>query len=74
MAAGEDRSERTEAADEPGDGGPEEAARVVAETVIELALLARRHRLDVLAHLLDMAQMEADEIVRRDVSTKLSKL
>jgi hypothetical protein len=29
--------------------------------------MARRHRLDILAHLLDMAQMEADELVRANL-------
>ncbi|MBN8961589.1 MAG: hypothetical protein J0H71_10670 [Rhizobiales bacterium] len=52
-------------ADEPaGDGGPDEAARFIAGAVSELALMARVHRLNMLAHVLDMAQMEADELVR----------
>ena len=52
-------------ADEPaGDGGPAEAAHFIAGAVSELALMARVHRLNVLAHVLDMAQMEADELVR----------
>ncbi|MGB5901223.1 MAG: hypothetical protein WBH00_00110 [Xanthobacteraceae bacterium] len=52
-------------ADEPaGDGGPVEAARFIAGAASELALMARVHRLNVLAHVLDMAQMEADELVR----------
>jgi hypothetical protein len=50
--------------DEPGDGGPDEAAAFIAETAAALALLARRHRLGMLVHLLDMAQMEAEERVR----------
>lgn len=52
-------------ADEPaGDGGPAEAAHFIFGAVSELALMARVHRLNVLAHVLDMAQMEADELVR----------
>ena len=52
-------------ADEPaGNGGPEEAACFIAEAVSELAPMARRHRLETLAFLLDMAQMEAEELVR----------
>ncbi|MGB3043856.1 MAG: hypothetical protein WBB98_11795 [Xanthobacteraceae bacterium] len=52
-------------ADEPaGDGGPAEAAHFIAGAVSELALMARVHRLNVLAHVLNMAQMEADELVR----------
>jgi hypothetical protein len=47
-----------------GDGGPLEAASFIAETVQELAAVARRHRLDTLGYLLDMAQLEADELVR----------
>lgn len=77
MAVGKDRNERPQAEDErvgePGDGGPGEAARFVGETAAELAQLARRHRFDVLAHLLDMAQMEADEIVRRGLMTELER-
>jgi hypothetical protein len=48
----------------PGDGGPDEAAVFIAETVAALAGLARRHRLGVLVRLLEMAQMEAEERVR----------
>lgn len=47
-----------------GDGGPLEAASFIAETVLELAAVARRHRLDTLGFLLDMARLEADELVR----------
>ena len=36
----------------------------IAETVSDLARLARRHRLDVLVRLLEMAQMEAQERIR----------
>jgi hypothetical protein len=55
-------------ADEPaGDGGPNEAARFIAGAVSELALMARVHRLDMLAHVLDMAQMEAEDLVRANL-------
>ena len=47
-------------------GGPVEAASLVAEAVAELAQLSRRHRLDMLAHLLEMAKLEADEFLRRE--------
>jgi hypothetical protein len=51
--------------DEPArDGGPEEAASFIAEQVADLAQLARRHGHDTLGLLLDMALMEAQEIVR----------
>lgn len=48
----------------PGDGGPDEAAIFIAETVAALAGLARRHRLVMLARLLEMTQMEAEERIR----------
>jgi hypothetical protein len=51
--------------DEPrGEGGPDEAAAVIAETVADLAGLARRHKLDMLSFLLKMAQLEAEEHLR----------
>lgn len=57
--------------DEPaGDGGPSEAARFIAGAVSELALMARLHRLETLAFLLDMAQMEADELIRANLLRK----
>ena len=58
--------------DPPGDGGPDEAASFIAETVAELALLARRHKLGMLVHLLEMAQLEAEERVRLRSKRKLS--
>ena len=48
----------------PGDGGPDEAAVFIAETVAALAGLARRHRLGVLVRLLEMTLMEAEESIR----------
>ena len=48
----------------PSDGGPEEAATFIAETVNDLAWLAGRHKLDLLCYLLSMTQMEAEELVR----------
>ncbi|MDO9058178.1 MAG: hypothetical protein Q7U92_04035 [Bradyrhizobium sp.] len=56
----------------PGDGGPDEATSFIAESLTELALLARRHRLGVLVRLLDMAQLEAEERVRLRSRRKLS--
>jgi hypothetical protein len=58
--------------DPPGDGGPEEAATFIAETVADLAKIARRHELEMLASLLDMAQMEAEERIRLRGKGKLS--
>ncbi len=58
--------------DPPGDGGPEEAASFIAESVAELALLARRHELGMLVRLLEMAQLEAEERVRLRSKRRLS--
>jgi hypothetical protein len=67
---GRDGGSRVE--DPPGGGGPDEAASFIAETVTELALLARRHKLGMLILLLEMAQMEAEERVRLRGKGKLS--
>ena len=54
------------------EGGPDEAVAFIAETVAELVKLAERHRLEVLAHLLGMAQLEAEERLRTRSKHKLS--
>nr|WP_291689543.1 hypothetical protein [Bradyrhizobium sp.] len=56
----------------PGEGGPEEAAYFIAETVSSLGDLTRRHRLDMLGYLLAMVQLEAEEHVRLRSRRKLS--
>jgi hypothetical protein len=70
------RSRRTDEgsqSDEPvGDGGPDEATAFIAETITELAKLARRHKLGMLIRLLEMAQMEAEERARLRGKRKLS--
>ena len=64
---------RRSAADETGEeGGPDEAVAFIAETVAELVKLAERHRLEVLSHLLGMAQLEAEERLRTRSKHKLS--
>jgi hypothetical protein len=64
---------RRSLADETGEeGGPDEAVAFIAETVAELTKLAKRHRLEVLAHLLGMAQLEAEERLRLRSKRKLS--
>jgi hypothetical protein len=63
-AQSSDKDRRSPTDDPPGDGGPEEAVAFIAETAADLARLARRHRLDVLVRLLEMAQMEAQERIR----------
>jgi hypothetical protein len=50
--------------DPSGDGGPDEAAAFIAESLVDLARVARRHRLDMLVCLLEMTQMEAQEHLR----------
>jgi hypothetical protein len=50
--------------DPPGDGGPDEAAAYIAESVADLARVARRHNLEMLVCLLEMAQMEAQERIQ----------
>jgi hypothetical protein len=47
-----------------GGGGPEEAAAFIAATAAELSQIAQRHGLHMLGHLLDMAQLEADDWLR----------
>ena len=62
-----------EHSDERGEeGGPDEAVAFIAETVAELVKLAERHRLEVLGHLLGMAQLEAEERLRTRSKHKLS--
>ncbi len=65
MAAREGRSDFLQTNNGATDGGPAEAASFIAGAVAELAQLSRRHRLDMLGYLLDMAQLEATEVVRR---------
>jgi len=50
--------------DRPADGGAGEAASYLTEAIAELAHLARIHRLDMLCYLLEMALLEAQEMVR----------
>jgi hypothetical protein len=69
-ASGRDR--RSPADGNGEEGGPDEAVAFIAESVAELAKLARRHRLEILSHLLGMAQLEAEERVRLRSKRKLS--
>ena len=55
---------KSNADESAGDGGPDEAARYLVTAVADLGVIARRHGLDTLGFLLDMAQMEAEDIVR----------
>jgi hypothetical protein len=60
--ASQGRGSRT--GDPLADGGPDEAAAFIAENIADLARVARRHNLEVLVHLLEMAQMEAQERIQ----------
>jgi hypothetical protein len=73
-SSGRDGGSRTDdRSDHPlGDGGPDEATAFIAETVAELARVARRHRLGMLVRLLEMTQLEAEERVRLRSKRKLS--
>jgi hypothetical protein len=52
--------------DEPGPKGqtPAEAAAYIAELCGNLSLIARRHQLDTLVYILDMARLEAQNLIR----------
>ncbi len=47
------------------DGSSEEAASFVAEAIGDLLIIAKRHGLDTLCYLLDMALLEAEEARKR---------
>jgi hypothetical protein len=66
MPATPDGSQRAQADRLPQDGGPGEAASFIAVAVSDLSTMARRHGLDMLGFLLDMARMEAEDRVRHD--------
>jgi hypothetical protein len=66
------RERRSPTGDAIGEGGPDEAVAFIAETVAELTKLAKRHRLEILSHLLGMAQLEAEERLRLRSKHKLS--
>jgi hypothetical protein len=55
-----------------GEGGPDEAATFIAQTVSDLVRLARSHQLEPLGHLLRMAELEAEEYLRLRGKRKLS--
>jgi hypothetical protein len=56
----------------PEEADPDEAVAFIAELLADLARIARRHRLDLLTHLLSMAHLEAEEHVRLRSRRKLS--
>ena len=66
------KRQRSHSSEPPGEGGPDEAAALIAEQAGNLARLARRHRLDHLSYLLALAQLEAEEHLRLRSRRKLS--
>lgn len=60
------RDRSTEPRSEPRgeDGGAEEAAAFMAETLLNLTPICHRHRFETLGYLLEMARMEAEGLVR----------
>ena len=58
------RSTEPESEQRSEEGGAEEAAAFVAETLLNLTAICHRHRFETLGYLLDMAHMEAEGIVR----------
>jgi len=69
-ASGKDK--RTPTDERGGGGGPGEAGALISGGVVELVKLAKNHRLEVLGHLLGMAQLEAEEHLRTRSKRKLS--
>ena len=66
------RDKRSTVDESNGEGGPDEAVAFIAESVAELAKLAKRHRLEILRHLLGMAQLKAEEHLRLRSKRRLS--
>ena len=71
-AASSRRAPRSSTSEPPGEGGPDEAASFIAESLSALAALAARHRLDHLHYLLAMARLEAEEHIRLRSKRRLS--
>jgi hypothetical protein len=60
------------AAEPPGEGGPDEAAKFIADCLANLTELAQRHGLGHLRYLLAVAMLEAEEHIRLHSKRKLS--
>lgn len=63
-------SEAQFVAEKPADGTASATAAYIAEITTELAELARGSKLDILAYLLDIAQLEAATTVRREAMAR----
>ena len=66
------KAQRSRTEELSGEGGPEEAAALIAEAAAELGGLARRHKLEMLGFLLGMTQLEAEEHLRLRSKRNLS--
>jgi hypothetical protein len=66
------RAPRSCTSEPPGEGGPDEAASFIAESLSGLAALAARHNLDHLRYLLALARLEAEEHIRLRSRRRLS--
>jgi len=66
------RASPSSAHEPPEEGGPDEAAKFIAETVASLAALAQHHGLEHLRYLLGVALLEAEEHIRLRSRRKLS--
>ena len=44
---------------------PDQAAQYIASLTQELAEIARRNGFDTLSHILEMARLEADQLIKR---------
>ena len=64
--------QRSSTNEPPGEGGPDEAASFIVESLSGLAALAARHKLDHLHYLLAMARLEAEEHIRLRSKRRLS--
>jgi hypothetical protein len=58
-------SDRFDDGEPPRDGGPQEAAHYIKSALEDLARVAQRHGHGMLVYLIDMAHMEAEEILRQ---------
>jgi hypothetical protein len=66
------KRQRPHPSEPPGEGGPDEAASLIAESTGNLSRLARQHHLEHLSYLLALAQLEAEEHLRLRSRRKLS--
>ena len=62
------------AASEPPGGSRAAAAAYIAALSVDLAVIARRHNLDTLAYLLDMARLEAEGTAQGFGQTPMSQI